>query len=57
MPGFTSRLHAVYQTVFEYRARRHAIQALSAMDDSLLKDIGLSRAGITSAVRGRGPLD
>ena len=62
MPGFTSRIGAVYHAFSEYRARRHAIYALDSMDDDMLKDIGLSRSAIPSAVHakrraGHGPAD
>jgi len=53
MPGFTSRISAVYQAFSEYRARRHAIYALDSMHDDLLKDIGLSRSAIPNAVRAK----
>ena len=37
---------------WEYRDRRRAIRTLAAMDEALLKDIGLSRSEIHPAVHG-----
>jgi uncharacterized protein YjiS (DUF1127 family) len=49
MPAFT-RLRAAFHSFQGYRAKRRAFQQLAAMDDALLKDIGISRSRILSVV-------
>jgi uncharacterized protein YjiS (DUF1127 family) len=46
-------LHRLLDAVRRRHDRRRAIQALSALDDRLLHDIGIDRNGITSVVDGR----
>jgi len=41
------------RTYHHQRAHRQAVRALSAMEDAMLKDIGLSRSDICAAVDGR----
>ena len=38
--------------IVTYLARRHAIKTLSELDDRALRDIGIERSRIESAVRG-----
>jgi uncharacterized protein YjiS (DUF1127 family) len=52
MSIFTPRMRAAFQSYRDYRARRQAIQTLAAMDDALLKDIGISRSDILAVVCG-----
>jgi uncharacterized protein YjiS (DUF1127 family) len=47
-------MRAAYHSFQDYRARRRAIQTLAAMDEALLKDIGISRSQIHSVVDGLG---
>ena len=47
-----SRMRAAYDAFRNYRVHRMAERALSAMDDALLRDIGISRSEIGSVVRG-----
>jgi len=46
----TASLTATYRAFRSYRARRLAMLSLAQMDDYLLKDIGITRSGIDSAV-------
>jgi uncharacterized protein YjiS (DUF1127 family) len=46
---FLTRLFAA---AWRWRNRRKAIRALSGLDDRMLRDIGLARCEIESAVRG-----
>ena len=50
-----SRMRAAYDAFRNYRVHRMAERALSAMDDALLRDIGISRSEIGSVVRGLEP--
>jgi uncharacterized protein YjiS (DUF1127 family) len=52
MSMFTPRMRAAYQAFRDYRVRRSAVWTLAAMDDALLKDIGIGRSEIHSAVQG-----
>ncbi|WP_292396853.1 DUF1127 domain-containing protein [Mesorhizobium sp.] len=47
-----SRMRAAYHSFRNYRVHRMAERALAAMDDALLKDIGISRSEIGLVVRG-----
>ena len=46
------RMRAAYRSLHNYRAERRAVLTLGAMDDHLLKDIGISRSQIPSVVDG-----
>src|SRR5262249_52665485 len=46
---------ALWRRAVDLMERRRAMQELSELDDRSLRDIGLSRADIEAAVRGRGP--
>jgi uncharacterized protein YjiS (DUF1127 family) len=52
MSRLTPRMRAAYHVFWEYRDRRRAIRTLAAMDEALLKDIGISRSEIHPAVHG-----
>ena len=53
LPGGVFRvLGSWVNRVVTYLARRHAIQTLSELDDRALRDIGVQRSQIESAVRG-----
>lgn len=53
-PGNAMRLlGACRGTIARYFARREALAQLIEFDDALLQDIGLTRAQIEPAVRGR----
>ena len=41
-----------FRLLVTHLARRHAIQTLSELDDRALRDIGIERSRIESAVRG-----
>jgi uncharacterized protein YjiS (DUF1127 family) len=51
MSPLTPKMRAAYHAFSEFRARRRTVQTLSAMDDVILNDIGISRSEIHSAVR------
>ena len=55
MGGFFRLLGKWVNGIVTYLARRHAIQTLSELDDRALRDIGIERGRIESAVRG--PVD
>jgi uncharacterized protein YjiS (DUF1127 family) len=50
--GFFRVLGSWVNGIVTYFARRHAIQTLSELDDRALRDIGIERSRIESAVRG-----
>ena len=50
--GFFRLLGGWVNGIVTYFARRHAIQTLSELDDRALRDIGIERSRIESAVRG-----
>ena len=50
--GFFRLLGSWVNGIVTYFARRHAIQTLSELDDRALRDIGIERSRIESAVRG-----
>jgi uncharacterized protein YjiS (DUF1127 family) len=50
MSALTPRMRAAYRTFRDYRARQRAVRTLAAMEDVLLKDIGIGRSEIHSAV-------
>jgi uncharacterized protein YjiS (DUF1127 family) len=50
--GFFRLLGSWVNGIVSYLARRHAIQTLSELDDRALRDIGIERSRIESAVRG-----
>ena len=50
--GFFRLLGGWVNGVVTYLARRQAIQTLSELDDRALRDIGIERSRIESAVRG-----
>ena len=52
MSIFAPRIRAAYQSFHNYRVERKAVRALGAMDDALLKDIGIGRSQIPSVVHG-----
>lgn len=51
----TTLLQRLTDTVRYWSARRKSVQALSALDDSQLKDIGIHRSEISRAVKERIP--
>ncbi len=53
MPKIIPGLRAAMRTYHHQRAHRQAVRALSAMEDAMLNDIGLSRSDICAAVDGR----
>jgi uncharacterized protein YjiS (DUF1127 family) len=50
--GFFRALGSWVNAIVTYLARRQAIQTLSELDDRALRDIGIERSRIESAVRG-----
>ena len=50
--GFFRLLGSWANGIVTYFARRQAIQTLSELDDRALRDIGIERSRIESAVRG-----
>ena len=50
--GFFRRLGSWANGIVTYFAHRQAIQTLSELDDRALRDIGIERSRIESAVRG-----
>jgi uncharacterized protein YjiS (DUF1127 family) len=53
LPGGVFRvLGSWVNGIVTYFAHRHAIQTLSELDDRALRDIGIERSRIESAVRG-----
>ena len=52
MGGFFRLLGKWVNDVVTYLARRQAIQTLNELDDRALRDIGIERGRIESAVRG-----
>jgi uncharacterized protein YjiS (DUF1127 family) len=50
--GFFRLLGSWVNGIVTYFAHRHAIQTLSELDDRALRDIGIQRSRIESAVRG-----
>jgi uncharacterized protein YjiS (DUF1127 family) len=50
--GFFRVLGSWVNGIVTYFAHRHAIQTLSELDDRALRDIGIERSRIESAVRG-----
>jgi uncharacterized protein YjiS (DUF1127 family) len=53
--GFFGLLGNGVSAVVTYFAHREAIKTLSELDDRALRDIGIERSRIESAVRGLGP--
>jgi uncharacterized protein YjiS (DUF1127 family) len=49
--GFARLLGKSVNAIVTYLARRHAIQTLNELDDRALRDIGIVRSRIESAVR------
>lgn len=49
---FTSFINDQYRRFRMWRERRSAIRQLAALDDHLLRDIGIERSGIEVAVNG-----
>ncbi|RWQ44138.1 MAG: DUF1127 domain-containing protein [Mesorhizobium sp.] len=47
-----SIMRAAYRSFRDYRVHRMAERTLAAMEDALLKDIGISRSEIGLVVRG-----
>ena len=52
MGGFFRLLGKGVNSVVTYLARRQAIQTLNELDDRALRDIGIERSRIDTAVRG-----
>ena len=52
MGGFFRLLGKWVNGVVNHLARRHAIQTLNELDDRALRDIGIERSRIESAVHG-----
>ena len=52
MSGFFRLLGSLVNGIVTYLARRQAIKTLSELDDRALRDIGIERSRIESAVRG-----
>jgi uncharacterized protein YjiS (DUF1127 family) len=52
LSGFFRLLGSLVNGIVTYLARRQAIQTLSELDDRALRDIGIERSRIESAVRG-----
>ncbi|MBZ9942187.1 DUF1127 domain-containing protein [Mesorhizobium sp. BR1-1-13] len=52
MSSLTPRIRAACRSFQGYQARRLAERTLAAMEDALLKDIGISRSEISLVVRG-----
>jgi uncharacterized protein YjiS (DUF1127 family) len=50
--GFFRVLGSWLNGIVTYLAHRHAIETLSELDDRALRDIGIERSRIESAVRG-----
>ncbi|MBX9772897.1 MAG: DUF1127 domain-containing protein [Xanthobacteraceae bacterium] len=50
----TAALKALFHWLFGWVRRRAAVAQLRALDDRMLKDIGLNRGDIETAVRGSG---
>lgn len=46
-------VHRLLQRLKQRRSERIALYRLNALDDHLLRDIGITRAGIADRVRGR----
>jgi uncharacterized protein YjiS (DUF1127 family) len=53
MSGFFLVLGSWVNGIVTYLARRQAIQTLNGLDDRALRDIGIERSRIESAVRGK----
>lgn len=53
MGGFFRLLGKWVSGVVNHLAHRHAIQTLNELDDRALRDIGIERSRIESAVRGK----
>ena len=51
MSTLTPRMRAAYRSFCDYRTRRRAVRVLGAMEDGLLKDIGIGRSEIHFAVQ------
>jgi uncharacterized protein YjiS (DUF1127 family) len=49
--SFSGRLAAAFERVFTWMERARQRHALAALDEHLLKDIGLTRADIVDEVR------
>ena len=49
-PAFGARIHAMWSAYKTWRNRRLAVRELSAMPDSLLRDIGIERWQIRDVV-------
>lgn len=57
MSGLFRLLGSLVNGIVTYLARRQAIQTLSELDDRALRDIGIERSRIESAVRGNADPD
>ena len=49
---FIPGMRATYRAFKESQARRSAVRTLSGLDDTMLKDIGVSRSEIDAVVAG-----
>ena len=52
MRMITPGMRAAYGALLDYNARRRAARTLSALDDFMLKDMGIGRSEIHSRVYG-----
>ena len=49
---FMPRMRAAYHAFAEDRARRSAVRTLAGLNDTMLKDIGISRSQIETVIDG-----
>lgn len=50
-----ARIRGLWQAYWDYQARRATVLMLAALDDRVLKDIGMARSEIWPAVFGHDP--